>query len=196
LAQYYYLVATFPMLFFDTERPLGIESFLESCGEHLSSRDYRVIEAASLSPLPTGGPSCGLLERWRAWETALRNELVRARAKEQGIDPEGHLREGEQIVSVAEAARDAFGQEVPLAAEQVLDRARWDYLDELETGHYFDLEKVIVYYLRLQILHRKALFDAESGAAAFEEIYRGTTRPIREGMAPSIEGESANGNSA
>jgi hypothetical protein len=189
LAQYYYLVASFPMLFLDSERPPAIDSFVAVCGEHLSPRDFRIVETASISTLEFRKPSCTVLDRWRSWETALRNELVKLRAKSRGIDPDRHVREGAEIVSVADIARSAFGQEIPLAAEQVLNRARWEFLDELEEGHYFDLEKVVVYYLRLQILHRKGLFDAATGAAAFEEIYKGIARPIYEGAAPKAQGE-------
>ena len=192
MAQYYYLVASFPLLFFDSEHPPEIDSFLALCGEHLSPRDLRVVRAAELAAAPDASSGCGVLTRWRVWDTALRNELVRLRAKQRGIDPDPYLREGEQLVSVAEVARAAVSQELPLAAELTLERARWEYLDELEAGHYFDLEKVVIYYLRLQILHRKAQFDPEAGTAAFQEIYRGITRPIREGTAPSTEGESEN----
>ncbi|MBN1834497.1 MAG: DUF2764 family protein [Spirochaetales bacterium] len=195
MTQYYYLVASLPLLFFDSQRPPALDSFLQACRENLHPRDVRVLEAVSLSALELTRPSCAALDRWRTWETGLRNELVKARAKSRGLDPEGHLREGEQIVAAAEVAREAFGQETPSAAEQVLDRARWDYLDELEAGHYFDLERLVVYYLRLQILHRRALFDVEAGRAAFEQIYRGITRPIREGVTSSSQGD-VNGNSA
>ena len=192
MAQYYYLVASFPMLFFDSERLPALDSFLALCGEHLAPRDFRIVAAASIDSLDHAGPSCGVLARFRTWETALRNELVRIRAKARAVEAEDYLREGLQIVSAAAVARSAAAQEVPLAAEQLLDRSRWDYLDEVETGHYFDLERVVVYYLRLQILHRKAQFEAAAGKAAFDDIYGGVTRgitdPVRQG-APD-QGES------
>jgi hypothetical protein len=180
LAQYYYLVASLPMLFFDSERPLELEAFLELCAEHLSRGDYRMVETASISLLERRRPSCAVLERWRTWETALRNELVRLRAKVRGADPERHLRESGDIVAVTGIARGAFAQELPLAAELSLDRARWDYLDELEEGHFFDVEKVVVYHLRLQVLHRRALFQVETGTGAFGAVYEKVTRPIHE----------------
>jgi hypothetical protein len=183
LAQYYYLVASLPMLFFDSERPPSLEEFLTLCAEHLSPADLRMVEAAGVSAEGPSGPTCALLERWRAWETALRNELVRLRAKAHGLDPERHLREGEEIVSVTNIARSAFAQDLPLAAEQSLDRARWDFLDELEEGHYFDVEKVVAYHLRLQILSRRRLFDVETGTEAFGALYEKITRPIFEAAA-------------
>jgi hypothetical protein len=196
LAQYYYLVASFPMLFFDSERPPDMESFLALCGEHLSSRDLRVVQAAQDLGLQAEKVTCPALDSWRAWERALRNELVKLRAKQRGIDPEPYLREAPDVIAVTEVARAALAQEAPLGAEVLLERARWDYLDELETGHYFDLERVVIYYLRLQVLHRRALFQIETGTAAFQEIYRGITRPIREGVESSTGGESTNGTTA
>jgi hypothetical protein len=177
------------MLFLESERPPALDSFIALCGEHLSSRDFLIVESASISDLAPRTPSCAVLDRWRSWETALRNELVKLRAKARGLDPEHHLREGTEIVSVADAARGAFAQELPQTAEQELNRARWGFLDELEEGHYFDLQKVVVYHLRLQILHRKGLFEVASGTAAFEGIYRQITRPIYGEVKATAQGE-------
>ena len=41
-----------------------------------------------------------------------------------------------------------------------------------------DIEKILVYALRLQILERKALFDKEKGREMFEKIYAEVTSPI------------------
>jgi hypothetical protein len=182
LAQYYYLVASLPMLFFDSERAPTLDAFLQLCAEHLSPGDFRLVEAASIAVLERRRPSCGVLERWRTWETALRNELVRLRAKARGVDPERHLRESGDVVAVTGIARGAFAQELPLAAELSLDRARWEFLDELEEGHHFDVEKVVIYHLRLQILHRRAFFQVETGTEAFGAVYEKVTRPIYEGV--------------
>ena len=60
----------------------------------------------------------------------------------------------------------------PLAAEGVLDRARWSWLEELESGHYFDGERLALYLLKLRILERRARFVKDLGSARFEELVR------------------------
>jgi hypothetical protein len=178
LAQYYYLVASFPLLFYDTERITSRREFLDLCGQHISPRHYQLLSSTSTTDLRPTTPSCGILDLWREWETSLRNELVRLRAKKRGTEAEAYLVDSPWIINAQQIAREAFGQESPLQAEDTLNRARWSYLDELEVGHYFDIEKVLVYALRLQILERKALFDKEKGREMFEKIYAEVTSPI------------------
>ena len=90
------------------------------------------------------------------------------------------------IIEAQTAARQAFGQtnvqapgtESPLQAEEALNLARWGYLDQLEAGHYFDIDKLVVYVLRLQLLERKARFDEQKGREMFDLVYGEITRPI------------------
>lgn len=171
MAQYYYLVASLPLLFYDSVRVPSRDEFLDTCSQHISSRDYRLLASASTSDLKPVTPSCRTLDLWREWETALRNELVRLRAKNRRAEAEAYLVESPGIIDAQAVAREAFGQESPLQAEDMLNRARWGYLDELEVGHYFDIEKILIYALRLQILERKALFDEQKGREMFEEVY-------------------------
>jgi hypothetical protein len=77
-------------------------------------------------------------------------------------------------------ARDAFAQDSPLQAEDILNRGRWMYLDELEAGHYFDIDRILVYALRLQLLARKSLFDAEMGRQMFDKVYSEIITPVGE----------------
>ncbi|UCF99024.1 MAG: DUF2764 family protein [Spirochaetaceae bacterium] len=178
MAQYYYLVASLPLLFYETERIPSRDEFLNTCRQHLSLKDYRLLASASTSVLEPTTPSCRILERWRQWEIALRNELVRLRAKKRGDEAEAYIKDSPGIIEAEVIAREAFAQESPLQAEDTLNRARWEYLDDLEVGHYFDIETILIYALRLQVLERKVLFDPERGRDMFEKIYAEITSPV------------------
>ena len=141
------------------------------CAQHISPRHYRLLSHTSASDLRPSIPSCTTIDLWRQWESSLRNQLVGLRAKSKGVEAEPYQVEAPLIAATEQIAREAFDQESPLQAEDILNRARWSYLDELEVVHYFDIEKILVYSLRLQILQRKALFDAEKGSEMFEKIY-------------------------
>jgi hypothetical protein len=180
LAQYYYLVASLPLLFYDTEKFPSREAFLDTCRRHVTARHYRLLVSASTTDLKPSIPSCRTLDLWREWEIALRNELVRLRAKNRGIEAEPYLVSSPPVMDAQAAAREAFDQESPLQAEDLLNRARWRYLEELAVGHYFDMDKILVYALHLQVLARKALFDEEKGKKMFEELYAEITGPIYE----------------
>jgi hypothetical protein len=180
LAQYYYLIASLPLLFYDSESTPSREDFLVTCRQHISSRHYSLLVSASTTDLQSSVPSCRTLDLWRQWEIALRNELVRLRAKKRGRQAEPYLIESPGVLAPQAVARDAFAQDSPLQAEDILNRGRWMYLDELEAGHYFDIDRILVYALRLQLLARKSLFDAEMGRQMFDKVYSEIITPVGE----------------
>ena len=177
MAQYYYLVASLPLLSYDSERALSTEEFLDACRPLVSPRHFRVLESAGSTDPAADGPSCRTLDLWRGWEISLRNELVRLRAKNLGREARVQATDSGSVEPQA-IAREAFSQESPLQGEHALNRARWRYLDELESGHYFDIDKVLVYLLRLQILQRKTLFDDRRGRELFDKIYAEIINPV------------------
>jgi hypothetical protein len=48
----------------------------------------------------------------------------------------------------------AYRNQNILEAEKSLDLERWRFLDEVSAGHYFDIDSLIVYALKLKILIR------------------------------------------
>lgn len=181
MSQYYYLVATLPMLFYQSERSPSREEFLELCRTLVSGADFRVLAEADLQVRGEQASGCAVLDKWRSWECGLRNELAKLRARRKSVEPAGHLVEAREHLGQTEIARQALGEASPLAAEELLNRARWDYLDELETGHYFDLSRLVLFSLRLQLLvRRRLLSDRERGGASFQSQYQSITHSIRE----------------
>lgn len=190
MSQYYYTVSTLPLLSLETERFLDVHDFIALCAGELSPADFALLLEASIEPDPegspeaegssgdyaseTGGPDASgrqTLRLWVSWERALRNELVKLRAQRLAVDGGRYLAEASFVPGVFEVAREAVGAETPLEGEAVLDRARWGKLDELETGHYFDVVKILLYSLRLQILGRRAQRTTERGRTSFDALY-------------------------
>ena len=171
MAQYYYLVASLPLLFYDGVSIPSHEEFLVTCRPLLTPQHYRLLVCAGTTDIQGGVTGCEILDLWRSWEISLRNELVRLRAKNRGRSAEPYLVESPGVPAPQAVAREAYAQDSPLQAEDTLNRARWGYLDELEVGHYFDIGKVLVHALRLQVLARKSLFEADRGSEMFDKVY-------------------------
>ncbi len=167
---YYYLVASLPMLEFPGKPPFSSEQFLEECQRLLPGSDYqivkRVLQAAELKQ-PSGN---NLLDQWRQFQRDLQNELAWIRASEAKQDPQsfirGELYEDPYIVDVVATA---IKSPDPLTAEKYLDRIRWQKLDDLVRFHYFDLECLIAYAIKLKILERHQQIESQEG----KEIYEG-----------------------
>lgn len=141
------------MLHFGAKPPFAFERFLEICKDKIQEADIDLLRLAQESYTYDG--SQPTLKKWRAFEIALRNELVKIRASRKHIDSLQYLRGDEYIEPyIAHIAMNAHRTLSILEAEKLLDQERWHALDELAVGHYFDLDSLIVYALKLLILER------------------------------------------
>jgi len=173
---YYYLRSTLPTLLPASGAPFSFGGFMERCEGRVESADYKVLAAARM-----GAPEDGetlkaarvsrVLSSYFSWEKALRNELVRLRAHKLGKAPERYIRPGDPEWDAIRTAQNAVQCEDPLEGEFLIERERWSYVERLETGHYFDLEALVAYALKLQILERRALFEAERGETSYKTAY-------------------------
>ncbi len=177
MAQYYYAVSTLPMLFFEGDPSQSEEFFLDFCRDQLTASDFDALAATSIVMDEDTAASTTLGHRWFVQELGLRNTLVSLRASGLGWDEEEYLhrdsagRTWTDLPQVEEVVRSAVAAGDPLKSELALDRYRWELLDELEVGHYFDLTKLQIYYLKLQLLQRKAVIGSDKGRESFDSGY-------------------------
>ncbi len=153
MADYYpYVIASLPMLQFGMKPPFSFGRFLELCHGFIPEKDFRLLCAL---PQPehyqVEGDRPGIIRKWIKFDTALRNELVRVRAGRKHREAAEYLRPGGSIAPADVAA----GMHASLLeAEMAIDRMRWNALEGLAAGHYFDLDSLVTYAYRLLILHR------------------------------------------
>ena len=170
----------------DQVPPVGSGDMLEVCARFMTESDYRGLEDCTLNPEDPEAP--GLCMAYREWERSLRNDLVRLRAAEQALDETVYLRDAEDIFGTEAIAGEAMAKSTPLEAEIFLDASRWAKIDDLSGGHYFDIEFLRGYRLKLQILERRAMFEEEKGFAAYRDLYArvlgasGTEVPVGGGI--------------
>lgn len=174
MAQYYYTAASLPMLKADTKPEITEQHFLEAIEQGLSDKHIQQVMADLKSLVDQdnlGEMSRSGREFWRR-EKNLRNELVKMRAAAKIVDAKSFIQNEEMDPFVVDSAMEAFKAESPLEAELVLDHIRWKWLDELESGHQFDVDYFTVYYLKLKILLRKEKFEIEQGKENFQTVYK------------------------
>lgn len=168
MKNYYYLMASVPSLDLKTAPAVTSESFLKSASEQLSPK-----ETLRLQSLLNENPQCdgnGAAETYLRWDRAVRNALVRLRGEES--DAARDCREGELLPEATVLAATLYKIESPLKAEQQWDVERWNYLENLKTGHCFDFDAVAVYALQLRLAERNARFQEEKGAQQYSELYK------------------------
>lgn len=159
MASYYtYLIASLPMLHFGAKPALNLKDFSARCAELIADKDYQFIRrAVSTDGFALTGSLPEALLRWKNFDLGLRNELAKVRSLRRKIDAAKFLRSATVFdMRLAHIAQAALRQTNILEAEKYLDFARWQELEEIASGHYFDLEFLLVYALKLSILERQA----------------------------------------
>ena len=167
---YYYLAASLPMLDFNSEPPFSYQSFLENCQGLVRGEDFQAMRQASEGVHADEEVSSNeTVAAWQAFEDAFRNEIAWFRANEVNQDPSDHVR-GDRSVDplVVEALAQAAKSSDLFEGERILDQVRWDFLDTLAQGHFFDLEFLIVYAVKLKILERYKEISSRRGRDVFE----------------------------
>lgn len=171
---YTYLISTLPTLHFGLKAPFGFEKFLFYCREFIPEADMEILKKASILGDYTGQIVHPTLKRWEDFDTTLRNELVKIRASRKRLDPQKYLRrEKFSEPDIAHLAMSAHRNPSILEAEKLLDEERWRILDEFSFGHYFDLDFLIIYALKLLILERWERINTQDKAGILRDYYGG-----------------------
>lgn len=167
---YPYLISSLPFLHFGVRPPFSFEGFITYCQRFIPEEDIGHLKKVSI----TGEYATDVhptLKKWQDFDTALRNELVRIRASRKHIEPTKYLRQDRFPDStITHTAIGALRNPSILEAEKMLDGARWRALDEFCFSHYFDLDFLIIYCLRLLILERWERINTSEKAKILEEI--------------------------
>lgn len=158
------------MLAFGDQAPFSFGGLLERCKGLIPRRDFEILASV---PDSKAGLSHLTLEKWQAFDRALKNALVIVRAGYKKIEAGKYLRGDEYIdPAIARIALSAHRNPSPLEGERMLDRLRWQVLDDLSAGHYFDLDCLICYVQKLIILERWQRINSADKAQAVESVLK------------------------
>jgi hypothetical protein len=153
---YTYLISSLPALNFGMKPPFSFERFFENCRPFISKEDFLLLSNLPMTIDEYGkSVSHPTIERWLAFDTTLRNELVKIRVAGKKIDAAKYLRGETPIdMAISHTAMSSHKNASILEAEKILDEARWQALDDLGFGYYFDMDSLILYAYKLKILER------------------------------------------
>ena len=166
---YPYLVASLPSLALDQDAPWSPEEFYHYCENLLSPSDLRDLRRiVDDKPNAVADPA---VRRWLSIETQLRNALARVRAARAGVDAAPYQRPYTGFdVRTERAAVEAMGAADPLERELILDKHRWQLLEEMVGLDSFGAAAVFSYALRLRIAQKWQSLTEEKGRAVVEGI--------------------------
>lgn len=149
----YGLISSLPMQNMDEAPAMSEEEFFSAGESYLSKAQKQqlrdlTLHADDASIFPAGS----FARKYAEWEIAFRNSIAKLRAQRLNLDPASYLRAyGSYETDADRLAREAFQAQNPLEREKLLDRARWNKIEELSQGNMFSFNVICAYKLKLEI---------------------------------------------
>lgn len=157
--KYYYLIASLPLLKFIELPSQTREDFLAQAEKWLSTEDFILLNRVDINNFFLDQKDTSTLKKWKGFERSIREELAAfRRARRKNIE----YKIRRDLIGIIQENNN------PLEIERELLLLRWSFLEELEIEHFFDLDFLIIYHLKLQLLERLASFNKEKGKERFE----------------------------
>lgn len=140
---------------------------------------------------------CGnqFLSNWFEFNMNMNNMLVALACKKHNLDPGRHIIGHNDVARTLRHSHsrdmgiknlfDYYDQVIRIAEEPDLtdrekksDALRWAWLEEHAFFHYFSIEKILTYVLKVQMLERWKILSFEQGSAVFRELLESLTQGI------------------
>ncbi|MBO5923800.1 MAG: hypothetical protein J6Q81_04725 [Lentisphaeria bacterium] len=170
--EFTYFAGTLPTQFFGEKSPMSIAEFDEDSARLLDAETAALLKKVTLYTEDTAGfPET--VKKFYDWENALRNTLLDLRKKVRSDAGDFKRNNPDFYSEIASGAAQAFNNPDLLEAEKILDRMRWNAMDNISVGHYTDFTVLAFYRIKLAINSKYQLRTAENGNAALENILRG-----------------------
>lgn len=170
-SDYYYFVASLPMLEFGGKMPFSVSRFFKLCREYLTFEDAEFIEKIHILPNENTEDSSEILKAWKRFDIILRNGIARSRALKYGKEAQPHV--GGETYSdpaVFKFAKWLMEQDSPIDMELAVDRLKWQQIEELGKGHYFDIDCLSVYAIQLLILDKWNKINSTNGVEPLRQF--------------------------
>ena len=150
--------------------------------DKMSSAEAAVLDFCTLDPGFSAPPThSAFINRWREWERTLRLNLAKNRAQKLKLTVGSALTEGsarsedtdapEHPADAVTAAKNALALESPLDAEILLDKARWNAIEDFQGINTFSEDAIYAYLLKLLLMERRTAFKNEEGFTEYKALY-------------------------
>jgi hypothetical protein len=157
--KYYYLIAQLPLLKFGEQTYLDKNVFLEEAKKWLSEEEFVKLKEADIDDLEEKGQT-PFAKGYKEFELDLRESLAAYRESKKN----------KQEYQARPVLEKNILEGNPLEVEKKLFLYRWQQVDDLSQGNNFNLEAVIAYFVKLQILEKVLSFNKEKGTKAFDAL--------------------------
>ena len=165
----YYLIAQLPFLIYEQKPLMSSENFKSLAEQHMSKNDYNLFKHLSFEFDDLEMTGCDFIDKYRDWELSLRQNLAVQRAIKSKLDIP--FKEPNFNMGAAAAALKAIDEKSPLEAEFLLDKTRWNAIDDLAGNDNFNRNYLYAYYLKLLLIERREAFNDDKGFSEYKSLY-------------------------
>jgi hypothetical protein len=170
-----YLISSLPALTFGQSPPISLDTFHSEAEEQLSAKEYKTLRELDLKNNTEA--ATGKLKNFAELVEEQKADLLEIRnAKENERSPE--------IITVSKSLL----KQNPLEREKSIMQWQWEALTDIDAVESFTITEVLVYKLKLQILHRLNSFSEEKGM----EILKSVVEPPKKTEEEQKHGRSKN----
>ncbi|MCD6115805.1 DUF2764 family protein [bacterium] len=158
--KYYYFVSQLPALVFGKSSYMDMGLFVEEAEKWLPAKDMTKLVTVNISNYETEKNDPLVVRKFKYFEKEFRTDLAQWREAQK------KSREYKPSLFNVSVVREGN----PLEKEENLLKLRWQFITDLEEGHNFDLDFLLLYYMKLQIQNRLAMFEPEKGMEQFQKL--------------------------
>lgn len=154
-----YFISSLPTLFFPGKTPVSFEEFILLSEKFIPIQEVEVLKKISISGEYKSKNMPKVFKKWQDFDISLRNELVKIRSNRRHQDFSKYLRSQGEAAFLSVSLVNIVRNPALIEVEKSLDLERWHFLDELTFGHFFDLDFLIIYGLKLLLLERWEIIE-------------------------------------
>lgn len=172
-----YLAATLPVCTLGETPPLSLNEFYVQCSGILNREALQELDLLLHNRFSEGRTHFG--QAWTALNTQMENEMAALRAQKwQAQPPLPRLHSGFSL-EASRLVHEAFNRDTPLQMEWTLDQGRWSLAEGLiSPDRPLGLERILAFGIQLQLMHRWAALDADTGRERLNTLLEGLTNRI------------------
>jgi hypothetical protein len=154
---------------------MSSQAFKELAMTFISGKDAKIFSCLSLKCSSDYTENCkckcSFITKWREWERTLRLNLAKHRAANINRDNVAIPSASEPMDAVTVATKIATEEHSPLEAEHIIDKARWNAIDNLVGLDNFNRNYIYAYFLKILLLERHQVFNIDKGFSEYKSLY-------------------------
>ncbi|AJA89941.1 hypothetical protein OY14_00460 [Borreliella chilensis] len=168
LDSYYYVLSSLPYIDLKSPKNYSVSDFLNNVEISLSKKDFNFLKGLLEFKVDKG--KSRVVDLFFDFEDTIRYTLAALRAEKLGLSKDFYLESVYFSSYYLIILRNICLKESSFEIELDLDLLKWQFLTNLEVGHEFDFEKIIIYFLKLRLFLRHNLFKEKLGIQNFDSI--------------------------